>query len=164
MRVIVDTEIDAPRQVVWRYIADPDRCREFMDGITQWESEGKRRTGLGARLLIRMRVGSADLGGRIEIVEFDPPCDLAWAGVTGVDHRGRWRLRPSDGSRKTRVELRMTYHAAGGVMALLADMLAYPVVRGHLQRSLAALKQHVEGRRRKQGSHKRRIMRIANAR
>lgn len=147
MRVIAYTEIAAPRQIVWRYVADPDRCRDFMDGITRWESEGTG-TGLGARYLIRMRVGSADVGGLIEIVEFDPPSELAWSSVTGVDHRGRWRLRPSDHGRRTQLELRVTYHAAGGVMALLADILAFPVVRGHLQRSLAALKLQVETRRR----------------
>ena len=147
MRVIVHTEIAAPRQIVWRYIADPDRCRDFMDGITRWESEGKSRTGLDARFLIRMRVGSADLGGRIEIVEFDPPSDLAWTSITGVAHRGRWRLRSNEDGR-THVELRVTYHAPGGIMASLIDLVAAPIVTGHLQRSLDALKKHVETRRR----------------
>ena len=40
-----------------------------------------------------MRVGSAEVGGLIEVVEFSPDCDLAWNSVTGIDQRGRWRLR-----------------------------------------------------------------------
>jgi uncharacterized protein YndB with AHSA1/START domain len=158
MHVVVHAEIAAPRQAVWDYIVDPDHYRDFMDGMTQWEIEGRRRTGLGARISMRMRVGSADLGGRIEVVEIDPPCDLAWTSVTGVDHRGRWRLRPRGGGR-THVELRVTYHAPGGVMARLADFLAYPIVRGHLQRSLSALKQQVETRGR---AHARRLARPRN--
>jgi uncharacterized membrane protein len=72
---------------------------------------------------------------------------LAWTSVTGVDHRGRWRLRPNRDGRGTSVELRVTYRAAGGIMARLADLLASPAVKGHLRRSLAALKQQVEARR-----------------
>jgi uncharacterized membrane protein len=145
MRVAVHTEIAVPRQRVWDYIVDPDRHLDFMDGMTRWEVEGAKRTGLGARFSMRMRIGSVELGGLIEIVEFDPPCDMAWTSVTGVDHRGRWRLRPSNGD-CTDVELRVTYYAPGGIMGSVADLVAWPIVRGHLQRSLEELKQRVETR------------------
>ena len=143
MRVAVHTEINAPRQRVWDYIIDSDRHLEFMDGMTRWSVDGAERTGLGARFAMRMRVGSVELGGLIEIVEFDPPCDMAWTSVTGVDHRGRWRLRPGSGDR-TQVELRVTYYAPGGIMGSIADLVAWPIVRGHLQRSLQELKHRVE--------------------
>ncbi len=142
MRVAVHTDIAAPRRQVWDYIVDPDGHLDFMDGMTRWEVEGTRRNGLGARFSMRMRVGSVELGGLIEIVEFDPPCDMAWTSVTGVDHRGRWRLRA--GSRdRTQVELRVTYYA-GGIMGSIADLVAWPIVRGHLQRSLEELKHRLE--------------------
>lgn len=143
MRVAVDTDIAAPRQVVWDYIVDPRRHLEFMDGMTQWQLEGAQRSRLGARIAMRMRIGSVELGGRIEIVEFDAPGDMAWTSVTGVEHRGRWRLRCGDDGR-TRVELRVTYHAPGGIMGYLADLVAAPIVKGHLQRSLTALKRQLE--------------------
>ncbi len=145
MRVAVHTEIAAPRQQVWDYIVDPDRQLDFMEGMTRWEAEGAKRTGLGARFSMRMRVGSVELGGLIEIVEFDAPCDMAWTSVTGVDHRGRWRLRPGNGD-GTHVELRATYYAPGGIMGSIADLVAWPIVRGHLQRSLQELKDRVETR------------------
>ena len=143
MRVAVHSEIAASRQRVWDYIVDPDRHLSFMDGMTRWEAEGTKRTGLGARFSMRMRVGSVELGGLIEIVEFDPPCDMAWTSITGVDHRGRWRLRPGNGD-NTDVELRVTYYAPGGIMGSIADLVAWPIVRGHLQRSLQELKHRVE--------------------
>jgi uncharacterized membrane protein len=143
MRVAVDTDIAAPRPVVWSYIIHPRRHLEFMDGMTQWQIEGAQRNRLGARIAMRMRIGSAELGGRIEVVEFDPPCDMAWTSVTGVEHRGRWRLRVCDDGR-THVELRVTYHAPGGITGYLADLVALPIVKGHLQRSLNALKRQLE--------------------
>lgn len=145
MRVAVHSEIAAPRQRVWDYIVNPNRHLDFMDGMTRWEVEGAKRSGLGARFAMRMRVGSVELGGLVEIVEFDPPCDMAWTSVTGVDHRGRWRLRPGNGN-CTDVELRVTYYAPGGIMGSVADLIAWPIVRGHLQRSLEELKHRVETR------------------
>ena len=145
MHVAVCSDIEAPRPIVWDYIVDPDRYPEFMDGVTRWEIAGTKRDGLGARFSMRMRVGSAELGGLIEIVEFDPPCDLAWTSITGVDHRGRWRLRRrNEGC--TNLELRVTYHARGGIVAHLADRVASPIVKGHLRRSLKELKVRVESR------------------
>jgi uncharacterized protein YndB with AHSA1/START domain len=143
MRVAVHREIAVPREAVWKYIVDPDHQLEFMDGMTRWEMEGPRRTGLGARFAMRMRVGSVELGGVVEIVEFDPPCDMAWTSVTGVDHRGRWRLRHGRDGR-TDVELRVTYFAPRGFIGPLADLVAWPIVRGHLQRSLQELARRVE--------------------
>jgi uncharacterized membrane protein len=145
MRVVVRSDIEAPRQMVWDYIVDPDRFPEFMEAVTRWEIAGPIRNGLGARLSMRMRVGSAELGGLIEVVEFDPPCDLAWTSITGVDHRGRWRLRRR-GEGRTNLELRVAYHARGGIAARLADRVASPIVKGHLERSLKELELRVESR------------------
>ena len=83
-----------------------------MSGVTRWEVESEEPTGLGARYRMLMRVGSAEVGGLIEVVEWDPPRELAWTSVTGVDQRGRWRLRPAPGGR-TRVEIRLAYGVAG---------------------------------------------------
>ena len=102
---------------------------------------------MGARYRTLMRVGSAEVGGLVEIVEWDEGCDLAWASVTGVDQRGRWRLRARpDGH--TRVELRLAYGVAGsGILGWVAEHVAAPTVRGHLRRSLQQLKRQVEHER-----------------
>ena len=90
-----------------------------------------------------MRVGSAEVGGLIETVEFRPERDLAWTSVTGIDQRGRWRLR--EGRDCTRVELRLQYGVAGGgIWSWLAEQLAGPIVRGNVKRTLAQLKRAVE--------------------
>jgi uncharacterized membrane protein len=116
-----------------------------MSGVTRWEVvPGSRRSGRGARYRMLLRVGSAEVGGLIEVVEFVPERDLAWTSVTGVDQRGRWRLR-SRGEGRTHVELRLQYGVAGaGIFGWLAEHLAARTVSGHLRRSLRELARQVE--------------------
>jgi len=74
--------------------------------------------------------------------------ELAWTSITGIDQRGRWRLRErprDDGTVCTWVELRLTAGVAGsGLFGWLAEQFAAPTVRGHLRRSLQQLKRQVE--------------------
>jgi uncharacterized membrane protein len=144
MRVQANIDVAAPPATVWEFIIDPARYLHFMAGITRWEVAGDSPTGLGARYRTLMRVGSAEVGGLVEVVEWDEECDLAWSSVTGVDQRVRWRLRaqPDD---HTRVELRLAYGVAGsGILGWVAEHVAAPTVRGHLRRSLQQLKRQVE--------------------
>ncbi|MCP9490156.1 MAG: SRPBCC family protein [Solirubrobacteraceae bacterium MAG38_C4-C5] len=148
MRTVEAIDVSAPAQAVWRVIADPQSYLHVMAGITRWEVSGEQRRGVGARYKMLMRVRSADIGGLIEIVEWDEPTELAWTSVTGLDQRGRWRLRervtPSHPPR-THVELRLSYGVAGsGLPGWLAEHLAAPTVAGHLRTSLRQLKRRVE--------------------
>jgi uncharacterized membrane protein len=144
MRVGAAIEVGAPPAAVWELITDPARYLHFMAGVTRWEVADDGTPGLGARYRTLMRVGSADVGGLIEVVEYDEGCDLAWTSVTGIDQRGRWRLRALDGD-CTRVELRLAYGVAGsGLLGWVAERVAAPTVRGHLRRSLQQLKRQVE--------------------
>ena len=69
---------------------------------------------------------------------------MAWTSVTGVDQRGRFRLRASPGGR-TRVEIRMAYGVAGaGPAGWIAEKIAAPIVTGHLRRTLQQLERLVE--------------------
>ena len=143
MRVEQRIAVNAPCRAVWDFISEPDNYRRFMDGITRWDVEGQKRTGLGARYATRMRIGSAEIGGLIELVEFDEPFEIAWTGVTGVDQRGRWRLHERGGG-ETDVTLRLGYHTEGGLLGTVAEWFAAPIVRSHLRRSLQELKRQLE--------------------
>jgi uncharacterized membrane protein len=78
------------------------------------------------------------------VVEFDQPSDLAWTSVTGLDHRGRWRLREAPGGR-TRVEFRLAYVVEGaGLSGWLAERVAAPTISGHVRRTLQQLERLVE--------------------
>jgi uncharacterized membrane protein len=144
MRVGAQIDVAAPPQLVWEFVTDPTRTLHFMSGVTRWEVVSDHDRGLGARYRTLMRVGSAEVGGLVETVEYDEPSDIAWTSVTGLDQRGRWRLRPS-GPNRTRVELRLSYGVAGaGIPGWIAEQVAAPTVRGNLRRSLLELRRQVE--------------------
>jgi uncharacterized membrane protein len=144
MRVAGQVYVSAPPESVWAIISDPERMLGFMSGVTRWEVQSEEPTGLGARYRMLFRVGSAEVGGLVEVVEFAAPRDFAWTSVTGVDQRGRWRLREASNGR-TRVELRLAYGVAGsGLSGWIAERVAAPILTGHIRRSLRQLKRLVE--------------------
>ena len=144
MRLNQSVVVSAPQQVVWDYLADLDNYVHFMVGVTRWEVDGEKRSGLGARRRMLMKVGSAEVGGLIEIVECDELNDLAWSSVTGVDQRGRLRLRPA-GKASTRVELRYQYGVAGaGLSGWISEHVSAPTISRNLRTSLQQLKRIIE--------------------
>ena len=146
MRLEKRTTIDAPREKVWEVVRDPANWRSLMGpGMAQLEHRGGPEVGLGARYELRLNVGSAAIGGLVEIVEWDEGCELAWTSVTGIDQRGRWRLREEPDGASTRVTLRFAYTAPGGIFGVVADRLGAPTVSGHLGRALKNLKREIEG-------------------
>ena len=72
VRIDRSVTIDAPRWRVWDVVTDPANYLEFMEGLTRWDVEGEPDRGLGARYRMLIQVGSADVGGLIEVVEWTP--------------------------------------------------------------------------------------------
>ena len=144
MRLNESIVISAPPKRVWDHLAEPSNYLHFMSGVTRWEVAGEQRSGLGARYRILMRSGSAEVGGLIEVVEFTEERDMAWSSVTGVDQRGRWRLRELPDGR-TRVEFRFAYGVAGaGIFGWISELVSSPGIGSNLRRSLQQLKRQVE--------------------
>jgi acyl-CoA synthetase (AMP-forming)/AMP-acid ligase II/carbon monoxide dehydrogenase subunit G len=146
MRIEEQVVLDVPREEIWERVSDPAGYPGLVHGITRCDRIAEAEPGCGARYSMRMRVGSAEVGGEVEIVEFDELADLAWTSVTGIDQRGRWRLRElDDGS--TRVTFRLSYGAPGGLLGALSDRLSAPMVRTNLRRTLQNLRGELEGER-----------------
>ena len=147
MRISESIEVSVSPQEVWDYVAEPENYLRFMSGVTRWEIAGEKRSGLGSRFRMLIRVGAAEVGGLIEFVEWSEPRDMAWTSVTGIDQRGRWRIRALPDGR-SRVELRYQYGVAGaGVFGLLAERVASPTLGRHIRRTLHQLKRQVEHER-----------------
>jgi len=159
MRATAQTVISAPIETVWSFVSDPEQALSFMSGVTRWEVESEQPDGLGARYRMLLRVGSAEVGGLIEVVEWEPPRELAWTSITGVDQRGRWRLRPiSEG--RTRVEIRLAAGVAGsGLAGWLAERIAQPAISSHLRSTVAQLARLVEHERMREQAAQRRAAR-----
>lgn len=144
MRISECVTISADRALVWDFVTEPSNYLHFMSGVTRWEVDGEQRSGLGARYRMLMRVGSAEVGGLVEVVECSPERDMAWSSVTGVDQRGRWRLRDA-GRGRTKVEFRFAYGVAGaGLTGYVAERVAAPTIRANVRRSLTQLKRQIE--------------------
>jgi acyl-CoA synthetase (AMP-forming)/AMP-acid ligase II/carbon monoxide dehydrogenase subunit G len=144
MRVEQTIDIDAPCDEVWDLVTDPETYTKILAGITRFDVEGRKQRGLGARYAMRMEVGSAQIGGLVEVVEFDAPSDMAWTSVTGLDHRVRWRLRENDDG-TTRVTFRLSYQSPGALLGTVADYVSSPIVERTLRESLQRLKAEMEG-------------------
>ena len=160
MRSEATIEVAAPPQAVWDFISDPSRTLHYMAGITRWEVVSDEPRGLGARYRILLRVRSAEVGGLVEVVEYSEPRDLAWTSVTGIDQRGRWRLRERPGGR-TKVQFRLSYGVAGaGIFGALSERIAAPTVRDHLERTVRQLKRQVEHEEQRRQAAERRRARV----
>jgi len=143
MRVEECIRIAAPREEVWPYVSEPERYSNFMVG-SRWDLvPGEPVSGLRARFEICIEVGSTDLGGTVEVIEWDPPHELSWTNITGIDQRGRWILRERNG--RTDATIRVSYQVPGGILALIASQLGKPIIRRDLRHSLVALKDLIEG-------------------
>jgi len=142
MRVERDILIDASCEEIWELVSEPDNYGRFWHELTRLERKNDEH-GLGARFALRMRIGSADVGGLIEIVDWDPVADLAWTSITGIDHRVRWRLREADDGR-TKVMLRLSWDSPGGLLGSAADRVAAPMVATTLEQTLKNLALELE--------------------
>lgn len=163
MRVTAQIDIAAPPACVWAFLSDPAKQLHFMVGVTRWEVAGEIDRGVGARYRMLMRVGSAEVGSLIEVVEFTENRDMAWVSVTGLDQRGRWRLRERPSGR-THVEFRLSYGVAGaGIFGFIAERVGAPQVQRHLNRSLQQLKRQVEHEQLRADAAARRAAREARA-
>jgi acyl-CoA synthetase (AMP-forming)/AMP-acid ligase II/uncharacterized protein YndB with AHSA1/START domain len=137
MRVERDILIDASGEEIWKLVSEPDNYDRFWHDLTRLERKNDVK-GLGARYALRMRIGSADIGGLVEIVECDENADMAWTSITGIDHRARWRLREADDGR-TKVTLRLSWDSPGGLLGSAADRLGAPMVATTLEETLKNL-------------------------
>ena len=145
MRIEQSISVEASREEVWELIKDPAEYAALLDWVTTSEpQDGDRSPGVGARYEMRVRVGSANVGGLVEIVEYDDCCDIVWTSVTGVEQRGRLRVRP-DADGQTRLTMRMSYGAPGALWGTLAELLSGPQISGSVRRSLENVKREAEG-------------------
>jgi acyl-CoA synthetase (AMP-forming)/AMP-acid ligase II/ribosome-associated toxin RatA of RatAB toxin-antitoxin module len=144
VRVERKRTIEAPAERVWEIVSQPDEYLRFFSGVTRWECVSEERAGRGARYDVRFAARAAEVGSLVEIVEFDEG-ELAWTSITGIDQRGRWRVRQREEGR-TEVSLRLAYQAPGGLLGTVSDRVSQPIVARHVERTLENLKRIVEGK------------------
>jgi carbon monoxide dehydrogenase subunit G len=127
MRIETRRHAAATPDEVWAVVSDPCVIGALSDTLIVDELEPGTKPGVGARYRALLRVGPVPVGGNVEIIEFNPPRDMAWTTLTGVDHRLRVRLRDrSEGG--TWLSIRFSYDSPG-LLGGVADVVSYPMVR-----------------------------------
>jgi uncharacterized membrane protein len=143
MRVERQLVVAADRDAVWKVVSDPGCYPSFMPNLERWETITEGPAKVGSRYTVHWKIGSAPIGGIVEVVEFDKDRDLAWISITGVTLRGRFRLRNA-GTDGTRVTFRLAYQSPGGLLGLIADRIAARQVGRTLDETLKQLRDLVE--------------------
>ena len=115
-----------------------------MEGSASGTIDGEPTTGERARYTVRAHVRSAEVGGVVEVIEWDPPHELAWTSITGIQQRGRWILHGQ--GKRTEVILRLQYQAPGGLMACSPTTSARRLLKRNVRASLGDLKRMLEVR------------------
>ena len=143
MRITETVTVRCRPSVLWRRVGDLDGYGTLLDGATHWRRSPGKRDGLGSRWSMRLRVGSAEIGGLVEVVEYDERRDVAWTSLTGIEQRGRFRIREVEPG-VCDLSLRLAYQSPGGIWGLLADRVSAPLVRSSVRRTLRRLRDEVE--------------------
>jgi uncharacterized protein YndB with AHSA1/START domain len=142
MRIETRRSVRATPAEVWEVVSDPCVIGVLSDTFLVSELEPDTVPGVGSRYRALLRVGPVPVGGNVEIIEFEPPSDLAWTTLTGVDHRLRLRLRERDDG-GTWLTLRFAYDSPG-LLGGVADIVSYPMVRSAIQDLLRSIIDRVE--------------------
>ena len=124
MRVEEHDRRSTPRaSEIWELRRRPERLPALhATGVTRCEREGDdgAASGLGARYSMRMRVGSADVGGLVEVVELDEPGDLPGPASRASTSAGAGACARPETAR-TRVTLRLAYERPGRLLGMISD-------------------------------------------
>jgi fatty-acyl-CoA synthase len=142
MRIETRRSVRATPAEVWEVVSDPCVIGALSDTLIVSELEPGTVPGVGARYRALLRVGPVPVGGNVEIIEFEPPSDLAWTTLTGVDHRLRLRLRERDDG-GTWLTIRFAYDSPG-LLGGVADVVSYPMVRSAIHDLLRTITDRVE--------------------
>lgn len=142
MRIEARRPVAATEEQVWEVVSDPCVIGALSDTLIVEESEPGTKPGVGTRYRALLRVGPVPVGGNVEIIEFDPPQNLAWTTLTGVDHRLRIRVRhrPEGGSWLT---IRFAYDSPG-LLGVVADLASFLMVRSAIHELLGHVVDRIE--------------------
>jgi fatty-acyl-CoA synthase len=142
MRVSRQATIDAPASAVWELVGDPSLYPRFLRDVTRWEPLATERRERD-RYRIEVRVGGVELGATVEVTERSAPRELRWESVVGIEHWGRWAVKPQ-GEDRCAVVLELGYRAPEGILGRVADAAALPFLHQGAAESLVRLKAEIE--------------------
>jgi carbon monoxide dehydrogenase subunit G len=139
MRIGECAVLPAPRETVWRVLADWERQATWMPDVAWVRVVGPERE-LGARLAVRTKVfGVPATTDMLTVVAWEPPARLAIEHQGVVKGAGAWRLEPAVGGMRTRFTWSESLRMPPRMLGELALRAYAPWQRWMLRRSVANL-------------------------
>jgi uncharacterized membrane protein len=89
-----------------------------------------------------MKAGPMTLSSVVDITVWTENRAIGWTSREGFKQTGRWSF--DEHGHSTEATFDMDYELPGGIAGRILSRAADPVVRGNIQQSVRALKQHVE--------------------
>jgi uncharacterized protein YndB with AHSA1/START domain len=142
MRISQTITIDRPPADVFKLIGDPARYPSILPESTTWKAAGSQTQGVGATFRVRMKVGSVQVGGTIEVVRWEDDVVIEWSSLQGVRQSGRWLLTPTNGG--TELSLELSSDIGGGLIGKLVERIATRSLVRNLWVTLLAARRIVE--------------------
>jgi hypothetical protein len=141
--------IAAPADRLFAFIAQAERNVEWVPDLERSERLTPGPTQRGSRFRFLVRFGAIPVEVTDEVVEFDPPRLIRFAGIEGVRHSGYWRFEPlppgTDGRPQTRVTYSMAFDLPPGIGPFMARLVNLPArMEEQSVASLAGLRRLVE--------------------
>ncbi len=130
-------KIDAPREEVFRLIADVEGFNCFSSAIKEVRRTAPRHYRWKVEIL------GIPLEWEADVVEFREPALFGWQSTSGVYNRGRYVLTPV-GRMSTLVEFELEYRLSNPVIDRLTSLVSGSVVKSIYREILDNIKKELE--------------------
>ncbi|MGE5131992.1 MAG: SRPBCC family protein [Gemmatimonadota bacterium] len=142
--IVSAIEVTRPPEVVFAFVTDPTRLREWQDGVVSARMEGGGPPAAGSRFTTTTRIGGAEQISTLEITELSPP--RVWS-VRGVDGPVRVKVtvtvEPLPGGQGSRVTVALDFDGHGPGR-LLVPLVVRPQAARQAPHSCQRLKERLE--------------------
>ncbi len=140
----VETDVDAPVDVVYGYVSDWANAPRFVSGLKAWTQVGEGPVVVGTRFVAEIGAAMGTVSGELEIVRLDPGVAIGWEGRSGPNQTGVWTFTALDDGR-TRVRFEISYTPRlTGVLGRAVNKTVESVVQTTLTQSGKRLREQVE--------------------
>jgi uncharacterized membrane protein len=136
-------QCEAPIDVAFAYLDDYRNATEWMFGLAKFVPTGDKDHGVGAVFDGTFAVKPVKLQSTVEVTGWEENKLIAFKSIKGFANESTWRFY-ADGPKRTKVDVKFSYHLPGGLAGKMLGRALEPVVAMSVRHSDAALRKHIE--------------------
>jgi uncharacterized membrane protein len=135
---------EAPVDVVFDYVDDPNTVPDWMFGVSRFEPIGSVGRGVGSRYAASMRVGPKTLHSTVVCSEWEKNRLIVLESEDGLTNASRWEFVDlGDGT--TELSVVFDYTLPGGIAGKMLGAVVTPFVAEAVKHSEASLRRNLSG-------------------